>query len=110
MCIRDRLKAEGAKEVTWSSSNEAAASVDSEGLVTAKAEGNATITAEAGGKKAYAVIAVLPEEEVNMTSGAVSIESDGELVIEPTLIPFKGGNNQDLTYTIYGCLLYTSYA
>ncbi|MBV1684186.1 Ig-like domain-containing protein [Eubacterium callanderi] len=99
-----QLKAEGAKEVTWSSSNEAAASVDSEGLVTAKAEGNATITAEAGGKKAYAVIAVLPEEEVNMTSGAVSIESDGELVIEPTLIPFKGGNNQDLTYTIYGAL------
>ena len=33
------------KSVTWQSSNEAIATVDSSGLVTLKAEGNVTITA-----------------------------------------------------------------
>ncbi|MCB6571009.1 Ig-like domain-containing protein [Eubacterium limosum] len=99
-----QLKADGPQKVSWSSNNENIASVDANGLVTAKAEGNATVTAEAGSKEAHAIIAVLPEEEVNMTSGAVSVESNGELVIEPTLVSFKGENGQDLTYTIYGAL------
>ena len=99
-----QLKADGAKKVTWFSSDESVASVDTQGLVTAKAEGNATITAEADGLKAYAVIVVLPEVDTNLTSAAVSVESNGELVIEPTLVSFKDDNDKDITYTIFGAL------
>ena len=99
-----QLKADGAKQVIWSSSDESVASIDSQGLVTAKAEGNVTITAEAEGLKAYAVIVVLPEVDTNLTSAAVSVESNGELVIEPTLVSFKDDNDKDITYTIFGAL------
>lgn len=49
------------KKVTWSSTNETIASVDENGLVTAKAEGNAniTVTTEDGGFTATAAITVL---------------------------------------------------
>ena len=44
--------------VTWSSDQEAVATVDANGLVTAKAEGTATITAKAGDKSATCTVTV----------------------------------------------------
>jgi len=47
-----------AKTVTWSSSDDTIASVDSTGKVTAKKAGSATITASAGGKSASVTVTV----------------------------------------------------
>ena len=61
------------KDVTWSSSNTAIASVDANGLVTAKTTGNATITVTAkdGGKSAvcFVVVSTTPTK-VTMTTAA----------------------------------------
>ena len=46
------------KAVAWTSSNDAVATVDADGVVTAKAEGTATITATAGGKTATCTVTV----------------------------------------------------
>lgn len=46
------------KAVAWNSSNAAVATVDANGVVTAKAEGTATITATAGGKTATCTVTV----------------------------------------------------
>ena len=46
------------KAVVWTSSNDAVATVDANGVVTAKAEGTATITATAGGKTATCTVTV----------------------------------------------------
>ena len=46
------------KAVAWTSSNDAVAAVDANGVVTAKAEGTATITATAGGKTATCTVTV----------------------------------------------------
>ena len=54
------------KTVIWSSSNERIAAVDDNGLVSACNVGTATITANAGGKKAVCVVTVTPE--YNITS------------------------------------------
>ena len=48
------------KTVIWSSSNERIATVDEYGIVSANNEGTATITANAGGKKAVCVVTVTP--------------------------------------------------
>lgn len=55
------------KTVTWSSSDNAVASVDQNGMVTALSAGNATITAEAGGKQATChVVVVVPVESFDL--------------------------------------------
>ena len=46
------------KAVAWTSSNDAVATVDANGIVTAKVEGTATITATAGGKTATCTVTV----------------------------------------------------
>ena len=46
------------KAVAWTSSNDAVATVDANGVVTAKAEGTATITATSGGKTATCTVTV----------------------------------------------------
>lgn len=51
------------KTVAWSSSNAAVATVDNNGVVTAVAEGTATITAKAGDKSAACVVTVEKKEE-----------------------------------------------
>ncbi|MCA9672746.1 MAG: Ig-like domain-containing protein [Myxococcales bacterium] len=48
-------------KVTWSSSNESVATVDSKGLATAKAEGTADITADLSGVKGTAALVVAAE-------------------------------------------------
>ena len=48
------------RTLTWKSDNEYVATVSEEGVVTAKAEGTATITASAGEKSASCAVTVLP--------------------------------------------------
>ena len=53
------------KTVTWSSSNNAIATVDVNGVVTAVAEGTAVITATAGNKTAVCVVTVIKNDNEN---------------------------------------------
>ena len=83
-----QLNAEGSENITWKSDNEATATVNDKGLVTARAEGKAVITASEGARQAAAAVVVMPkDEEKDLKNVAVSIENNGELVIEPTLVP-----------------------
>ena len=69
--------------ITWSSSDDAVATVDATGKVTPVAVGTATITAKAGDKTAecpvyvYAGKASINDGPVNVTSGEWYIEGDG---------------------------------
>ena len=78
------LPASADQTVTWSSSNEAVASVDENGVVTAVSEGTATITATAGGKTATCTVtvtnegAVLPAVEESKPSVSGSITDEGD--------------------------------
>ena len=80
--------ADGDKTVTWSSSAPAVASV-SDGVVTALAEGSATITAAVGSVSASCVITVLHR--------AVSVESVTLDITELTLVE---GNSQQLNASV----------
>ena len=52
------------KTVTWTSSNDAVATVSSSGLVTAVSGGSATVTAAAGGMSATCAISVIPANAI----------------------------------------------
>jgi hypothetical protein len=62
------------REVTWSSSDDAVATVASQGLVTGVATGSATITATSEGKSESAVVEVGVEGETPVSSVVVSPE------------------------------------
>jgi len=71
------------REITWSSSDDAVATVDDTGLVTGVDEGSATITAEAGGVSATAAVTV---------AGTVA-----EVVVSPASFSILEGDTQQLT-------------
>ena len=77
------------KTVTWSSDNEAVATVDQNGNVTAVAAGNTTITATAGGQSASCAVTVndevVPPQPGNPT--AYTVELDGGEETEITKKP-----------------------
>ena len=84
------------KSVVWNSGNTAAATVDDNGLVTAVAAGNATITATAGGKQATCEVTVadaVPEGIIVTTYDALleALQTGGASADAPTLITL-GGN------------------
>ena len=76
------------KDVSWSSSDASIASID-DGVVTAKAAGQATITATAGGKEATCVVKVIAKV-IPVTS----------ITIEPTTIEMITGDKVDISATV----------
>lgn len=96
------------KAVTWSSSDETVASVSAAGLVTAIAEGKATITVTTndGSKTATAAVnvGVLPVQAFTWTAKLIDAETD--IITDGTLleaINFAGGTNAtDYNTTING--------
>ena len=68
------------KTVAWTSSNDAVATVDANGVVTAKAEGTATITATADGKTATCTVTVkaAPRYYYNSTTTTDTKKDEGK--------------------------------
>lgn len=77
------------KTVTWSSNNETVATVDNNGKVTAKAAGEAIITAKVGDKQATC--------NVKVTAAEVAVES---ITLDKNSLELKAGNNATLTATV----------
>ncbi|MFL5620019.1 MAG: Ig domain-containing protein [Gemmatimonadaceae bacterium] len=74
------------RDMTWTSSNESVATVDRNGLVTAKAKGTATITATAEGKSGTS--------QFNISPGAVN-----KVTVTPSSISMVNGDKQHLSAT-----------
>ena len=89
------------KTVTWSSSNEAVATVVN-GLVTAVAEGTAVITASAGGKSASCTVTVphvfIPVESITLNKTETTIQEGGVELLVATVNP-TGADNATVTWT-----------
>ena len=80
------------KTVSWSSSNETVATVDNEGKVTARGEGEATIVAKtSNGKEAKCTIKVKPVEiyatSIALNKNSLEIEKDKEEILIATIEP-----------------------
>lgn len=90
-CTSIQLKAavKGAnKDIVWSSSNEAVATVDTAGKVNPKAAGRATITAKANGKTASCNITVL-DNQLSLNIGKMQLSTKGagsSVKLLPTVI------------------------
>lgn len=84
------------KSVTWSSGNETVAKVDSNGKVTALAEGSVTITAKIGTKSATCKVTVIQLEDGTYT---VSMPDDQNLTCGDTVsLPVSvGSSDEDVT-------------
>ncbi|OZG53569.1 Bacterial Ig-like domain (group 2) [Pseudoscardovia radai] len=77
------------KTVTWTSSNPSVATVDANGIVTARAQGTASISAKAGSYTAYSTI--------NVTAKTVAVES---VSVSPATVGVKVGAATRLTATV----------
>lgn len=76
---------------TWSSSNQSAATVDASGLVSAVAVGQATITAEAGGKQGVASITVaVPVATITLSLDADTLGTGKTLTLTYALEDASG--------------------
>ncbi len=77
------------KTVTWSSSNEAVATVDANGKVTAVALGNAIITAKCGDVSATCAITVVatPVESITLNQTTASLKVGEMLTLTATVLP-----------------------
>lgn len=96
--VVDPADGDGANEVSWSSSNEAVATVAADGTVSIKKAGAASITATSGGKSASCALTVNPaivQAESGDAGFTVSVEvSDPQLAKE--LQKAQGGDGLNL--------------
>ena len=75
-------------EVTWSSSSEAVATVEQDGKVTAVGGGEATITAQAGDKKATCSVTVtVPVESISLDKETLELWEEESVTLTATVLP-----------------------
>lgn len=74
------------KNIVWTSSNNAVATVDGNGLVKGLSVGSANITAAAGGKSAVCAITVT-EKSVDFSNIEFTVQADGSLLVSGTVKP-----------------------
>lgn len=91
------------KTVTWKSDNEAVATVDNDGNVTAKAAGTATITAAADGKSASCKVTVngqttVPVASVELSQTTLELKAGNNAVLTAVVKP-DNATNKDVTWT-----------
>ena len=90
------------KSVTWSSDDEAVATVDENGNVSANSVGTATITATADGVTAECTIIVeekvIPVESITLNKTEAEIFVGAEEKLTATVLP-EDATNKDVTWT-----------
>ena len=90
------------KALTWSSSNTNVATVNQNGKITAKAAGNATITATAedgsGVSASCHVYVTIPVSSITLSQASVSINKGNTYTIYATVLP-SNATNKTLTWT-----------
>lgn len=85
--------------VAWTTSNSSVATVSSNGLVTGRAAGTATITASCGGKQATCTVTVVTPPQltgVSLDITSATLTSGDTITLTPTASPSTAGN---VTYT-----------
>ena len=89
------------KTVTWSSNNETVATVDNNGKVTAKAAGEAIITAKVGDKQATCNVKVtaadVAVESVTLNQSSLELVAGKEATLTATVKP-DNATNKDVTW------------
>ena len=87
------------KTVTWSSSNPAIASVDSDGRVTGVAGGEVTIYAKAGEKEAKCVVTVtVPVESISINKDVLTLSIGDSETLTVTITP-EGATDKKVSWT-----------
>ena len=92
------------KTVTWKSDKPEIVEVDSNGNVTAKAAGTATITATADGKSASCKVTVngqpatVPVQSVGLNQTTLELKAGNTATLTATVSP-EGATNKDVTWT-----------
>ncbi len=88
------------KKVSWSSDKVSVATVSQNGVVTAKKAGTATITAEAGGKKATCKVTVkVPVSKVALNKKSLTLGVGEKFTLKATVSP-KTATNKKVTWTL----------
>ena len=86
------------KEIIWESSNKEVATVDSNGLVTGKKAGEATITAKIGDKKASCIVKVEKEKQivlgVSLSKSNVELKEGDKVKITASIAPKEASNKE----------------
>ncbi len=84
------------KDVTWTTSNKAVATVTSTGKVTAKGEGSAriTVTTDDGGYMAYCYVTVkhYPVTGITLDKSYVNIITKNKYTLTPTIAPYNASD------------------
>lgn len=97
------LYTSGATASSWSSSNTSVATVDDDGIVTAKGTGTATITAKSGSSKATSEITVKNGTYVNISRTSISDMRRGRSVlIKSSTVGVKWKSSSDDYATVDG--------
>lgn len=87
------------KTLSWSSSNESVATVDTDGTVTAIGAGSATITADAGGKTATCEVSVsVPVSSVSISQSSLALTKGESAVLTATVYP-SDATNKSVTWS-----------
>jgi len=90
------------KTVTWSSSDDAVATVDANGKVTAVAVGNVTITAKAGDKTAECKVTILAKiiavESITFDESSLSLPVGDSKTLTATVSP-ENADNKTVTWS-----------
>ena len=85
--------------VSWSSSNTAVATVNQQGVVTAVGGGTATITATAGGKKAYCSVNVsVPVSGISLNTSSTTMNVGSTYTLQATVSP-NDATSPSVTWT-----------
>ena len=86
------------RTVTWTSNNNAVATVSSTGTVTATGIGTATITAIAGGKSVNCIVTVIPIMVSSITLSDASVFVGSTITLVPTVMP-EAADIKDVTWS-----------
>lgn len=95
--LKDENETDVTSQATWTSSNEAVASVSDGGLITAYSSGTAKITATYGGKTATITVNVETASHLDIGSSKISMSENGQAVQLTAKVTYTDGSTEIVT-------------